>query len=518
MVTHGKESLQEDRGRFSRVYRRLVNKRRAVAEPRTATFGAAGTPVREKLVRCLWFDQFLDPARLRTADGVRLSVFSPGYWNEASGPDFRNAEIDLGGRGRTRGDVEVHVLASDWERHGHGDDPAYRKVVLHVVLKNDLNSDAVFHMGRPIPQLALEPLITEDLDEILQSLDPDGYPQIGTGREGPCCRSIRALDRDAQWVGRFLDIAGDERMLTKAERFTALAEKSTPDEVMYEALMDCMGYAANRGGFRRLARAVPLSHLRRVVPIDAEHAQRILSVQAELFGAAGLLETEPKDAESREYVDELQRRRSASARGLERPALDRSVWVLKRTRPVNHPARRIAGLSMFLASHLHSGLCRAMLTAAEQIPQGGSQSRRRRGTIEAFRSLFEDKPDSYWSRRVTFGPPRLPRPMGMIGPTRAAAIVVNVAIPLLLALSKDDAGRTEDRLHNAYCSLGPGPDNSVTRYMKTRIFEDARQADSVVSSNRREQGLLQIFHDFCESDTATCEACGFLAAIEGRTG
>ena len=54
--------------------------------------------------------------------------------------------------------------------------------------------------------------------------------------------------------------------------------------------------------------------------------------------------------------------------------------------------------------------------------------------------------------------------------------------------------------------------------MKMRIFEDMRQADRVVSSTRRQQGLLQIFHDFCESATTTCEACGFLAAVEGRTG
>jgi hypothetical protein len=50
--------------------------------------------------------------------------------------------------------------------------------------------------------------------------------------------------------------------------------------------------------------------------------------------------------------------------------------------------------------------------------------------------------------------------------------------------------------------------------MKTRIFQDGPAAGKVVRSMRRQQGLMQLFHDYCESDSTTCEACGFLAAVE----
>ena len=90
-----------------------------------------------------------------------------------------------------------------------------------------------------------------------------------------------------------------------------------------------------------------------------------------------------------------------------------------------------------------------------------------------------------------------------------------MVVPFLLALPRDgDRARVEQRLHNVYCSLRPLSDNSVTRYMKSRIFQEGPAAGEVVRSMRRQQGLMQIFHDYCESDSTTCEACGFLAAVE----
>ena len=52
---------------------------------------------------------------------------------------------------------------------------------------------------------------------------------------------------------------------------------------------------------------------------------------------------------------------------------------------------------------------------------------------------------------------------------------MNVVVPFLLALSRGgDQARVEQRLHNVYSSLRPLSDNSITRYMKTRIFQDER--------------------------------------------
>ena len=395
------KAAQPMEGQFSRLYAQLTGGAGSVAEPARRAH-ADQAAVREKIVRCLWFDQFLDGANLATEDGRRLAVFSPGYWNEGAGPDFRNAEFAFGDESRVRGDVEIHVAASDWNRHGHAGDPMYDRVLLHVVLHNDLGEATVAQGERRIPQLALAGRLSSDLGEILGSLDPDGYPRVGCGREGACCRSVRACGRDAQWVGRFLDIAGDERMLRKSERFAGLIAKSTPDDALYEALMEVMGYSANRRAFKLLARAAPLKTLRRLVPADGDFRDTLLAVQALLLGAAGFLprseprsRTEeaaapPADPESARYLEALRARWEAARPDFATRTLDRTAWSLRRTRPANHPVRRIAGIAAFLAGSLHTGLCRAMLRAIEEVPTGGGEARRCAETLLRFRAEFEE--------------------------------------------------------------------------------------------------------------------------------
>ncbi len=502
-------------GSFSRLYPQLTGAPCAIAETTTHQ-----RVLREKIVRCLWFDQFLDPGLLELEDGRKLSVFSPGYWSEGAGPDFRNAEFAVDGGPRRRGDVEVHVNASEWRAHGHAEDAAYDKVLLHVVLHNDSGGPTILQRGREVPQLALEGRLSADLDEILSGLDPDGYPRIGCGREGNCARSIRAAGRDAAWLGRFLDIAGDERMLRKAEHFATRLNSGTPDDAMYESLLDAMGYSANRRGFRQLADAAGLEALRRCVPLDAATEEKLLWTQGILLGAGGFLDAAKPagDAASAAYHAELNRRwRVAQGdRGL--APREPIVWNLGRTRPTNHPLRRIAGISAFLAAHMHEGLCRAMMMAAEGMPVGGSP-RARREALEKFRQLIEAEPQPFWARRTGFGPARLPRPTALIGAARTTEIIVNVAVPLLLALARrGDQERIEMKLHHLYCALRPLPENSLTEYMKSRIFESPESADCVVNSMRRQQGLLQLFHDYCESGQGTCDQCGFLAAVEGCNG
>lgn len=75
-----------------------------------------------------WAAPFIDDG-----GGGQLRVIWPGRWNHGPGPDFHGAQfLDAGGRA-LRGDVELHLRAAGWIAHGHHDDAAYDRVVLHVV-------------------------------------------------------------------------------------------------------------------------------------------------------------------------------------------------------------------------------------------------------------------------------------------------------------------------------------------------------------------------------------------------
>jgi len=53
--------------------------------------------------------------------------------------------------------------------------------------------------------------------------------------------------------------------------------------------------------------------------------------------------------------------------------------------------------------------------------------------------------------------------------------------------------------------------------MGYRILGKDTQGVNVVNSARRQQGLLQIFKDFCESDDVACEECVLLRTINETT-
>ena len=69
---------------------------------------------------------------LHSTEGHTVSILHPGRRNEDNGPDFLEAVVEIDGL-RCRGDVEFHICAEDWFRHGHQQDQRYRNVVLHIL-------------------------------------------------------------------------------------------------------------------------------------------------------------------------------------------------------------------------------------------------------------------------------------------------------------------------------------------------------------------------------------------------
>jgi hypothetical protein len=120
----------------------------------------------ERVVQKIWLRGDFDRTRLVLADGRPLTIRSFGAWNLLGGPDFRGAQLVIGGASVT-GDVEVHFHVADWRAHRHEADRAYDRVALHVVLfpPDPVEKPAMRGDGREIPTLVLLPLLHRDLEE-----------------------------------------------------------------------------------------------------------------------------------------------------------------------------------------------------------------------------------------------------------------------------------------------------------------------------------------------------------------
>ncbi|MEZ4502478.1 MAG: DUF2851 family protein [Dehalococcoidia bacterium] len=67
------------------------------------------------------------------AEALPWPLLRPGRAGRGPGPDVREAAFVLPSGVVRSGDVEVHLRASDFLAHGHGGDPAYANVIVHLV-------------------------------------------------------------------------------------------------------------------------------------------------------------------------------------------------------------------------------------------------------------------------------------------------------------------------------------------------------------------------------------------------
>jgi len=135
-----------------------------------------------------------------------------------------------------RGDVELHLVASGWRAHGHHVDPAYARVVLHVVGANDSRALTTAHAGgRAVPML------------VLRAQPRASFPPPFT----PPCALASARGANPQAA---LARLGARRMRIKTVRVAALLGAVPPGQALYLLLLETLAGSANRAAFR-VARA-----------------------------------------------------------------------------------------------------------------------------------------------------------------------------------------------------------------------------------------------------------------------
>ena len=120
--------------------------------------------INEKHLHSIWKYILFKSNNIFTKCGKKVQIISPGYYNESdAGPDFSQATIIID-EIKWVGNVEIHILASDWVKHLHHFDPAYQTIILHVVWEDDMGRvDGL----RYFPTIELKSLVLQQtLDKI----------------------------------------------------------------------------------------------------------------------------------------------------------------------------------------------------------------------------------------------------------------------------------------------------------------------------------------------------------------
>lgn len=504
-------ALAEPSPAFRTPYRKLRLAYLRVAEEADGAQYGAPTDVPEELVKVIWFEQRLLAEHLRLADGTALSVLDPGWWNRAEGADFRRAIIRFTGGEVRHGDIEIHVRSSGWTSHGHHRDPRYNNVILHVVLWHDARHPTVAAQdGAAIPTLPLFPCLNLDLGELQRGVDLERYPLRSEARLGFCHDDLRRCRPEV--LAALIDHAGDERLAAKADSFSSqLIGKPLP-EVLYEALAEGMGLTNLRAQFRELANRVPWRRAAEVRRLNGRAGNSRL--EALLFWHAGLL-AEPKSAADSIAADYLRNLHTEAAElAIDESArpMDGSAWNVPGARPAGQPARRIAAFAELLSVWEMTELAERFCALARQCHQQAGSARKLAALRRDIERLMMIDGTEYWRRRVGLTSAPAARAARLVGEERARILLVNVLLPMALAVArrhKDD--ELEAGLHALYLALPKQAENSVVRFTRRRMLGDNAAAIALLNSTRRQQGIQQMFRDFCTEDIGGCLTCSFPA-------
>lgn len=347
----------------------------------------------EVFLHYIWKFLLFNQRDLRLTSGDAIQIIRQGELNKDAGPDFFNSIVSIEGT-KWAGNVELHLNASDWLRHGHQNDPAYDNIILHVVWKND---QVIFRSnGTKIPTLELKGLVSKNL--------LDNYSSLFKESESiPCASVIEGLDPVV--IDFQLDRMGIERLESKSKRILQLLEHTKGDweETFYQLLGKYFGFKVNAIPFELLATSLSFQIVRK-------HRSNFQELESLFFGQAGMLGEDFKG----NYANELKSTYDFLQRKYGLKPIPHSIWKFSRLRPTNFPTIRIAQFTYLWSQH--ENLFQKVLNAKN---------------MRQLKKLFSIEVSTYWESHFRFEVPSVKRTKKSMGEQSINGLLINSVIPLV---------------------------------------------------------------------------------------
>lgn len=342
----------------------------------------------ERLLQFIWQFQYYNKQYLLTDEGEPLQVMHAGIFNRNQGPDFLNAAIKIGST-TWAGNIELHVKASDWNKHRHTSDLNYRNVILHVVWENDLSIEqsSTLSLKDKIPKILLE-----------------RYEQLMQDSFKRSCRSFLPAISQIAWFS-WKERLVAERLERKSKRVTELVNKTRQhwEEVLWWMIAANFGIKVNSEAFEATAMSIPVNIL-------AKHKNQVIQLEALLLGQTNLLNGEYKD----DYPKMLQKEYKFLKNKYSLTSHNILPHFL-RMRPANFPTIRLAQLAMLVnhSSHLFSKI-------------------KEMETVKEIKELLGVTANDYWHYHYTFDELTAHHPKHL-GSQMGDNIIINTIAPVLFA-------------------------------------------------------------------------------------
>lgn len=390
----------------------------------------------ERELYALWERYAAAGTNFTCRDGERVLVIARGERNRSDGPDYLGAVLIIDGALRV-GAVEMHVAEGDWYAHGHDADPAYREVILHIIMRSTDWAADVRGLGLPSLEAAVLGGTTTQGNAIeearlpVEMVDPAFIAELAWAR---------LLRRATEIVRAEPEIPAQHR----------------PRRAFVRRLYDALGYSANRAAMLAVADLLLLDE-RRLVPNTFE------GVAAAVF-AWSAVEPERARHAARGFLPSERLRNFGINCDLPRSTVQ---WRYN-TRPANTPERRLWAAAK-LTYDLYNERLFERATAFI-----------RRGSFERAERLFAVR---------LGGEP-------FVGEERAREIVVNAFLPAALAagLLRND-GSLIGAVCGAYRSAPPLGSNRIVRDVESRYG-----LTGLLSGAFWQQGAIELYQRYLMPD------------------
>lgn len=408
--------------------------------------------MKEDFLHYLWRFKKFDTLNLKTSNLEEITISKAGQYLQLAGPDFFNAQITIGNQ-KWAGNVEIHVKSSDWYVHHHEKDAGYENVILHVVWEHDTE---IFRSDNSeIPVLELKNYVSPSI--------LDNYQKLVAPKSWIFCEK-ELIEIPEFLLKNWQERLFFERLERKSKPILELLEHTNNDweAVLFQLLAKNFGLNTNGEIFLKIAQSIPFAVIRK-------ESFEVENLEALLFGAAGLLDTEKEDV----YFKDLKFRYFYL---LHKYQIDKSciepVQFFKH-RPDNFPTIRLSQLANLF--HKQQNLFSKISDL---------------NSLEAIYEIFRVSVTSYWETHYQFDK-ESPKKKKALSKSFMDLLILNTVIPLQFAYAKSQGKEVSEELITVLNDVEAEKNSIIEKFSSFGI--KAKNAFET-------QSLLQLKNEYCSKN------------------